>query len=196
MDCHNSFCFGSFKGLESSISNRIRSFQECFPSCCASTSFSFRPFHVFHSTTRRTPRLAYLHLPVRTSSSVPSCSVWDGALAELQASCPFQTYENAARCHVRITWTRLHISKRVAPLAPSLDCRLASVKLAPYISLALRLALDFTVFILYVVLLFLILNSEVMRKNTLMMCEDIKLLFSPPQREATFDRIHECELLF
>lgn len=136
--CRYSFCFGFFKGLESGISSRITSFQKCFPSSCASTSFSLRPRHVFHSTTRRTPRLACLHLPVRTSSSVPSCSVWDGALAQLQASCPFQTYENAARvrCHVRISWTRLHISKRVAPLAPSLDCRPASVKLAPYISSA------------------------------------------------------------
>lgn len=77
------------------------------------------------------------------------------------------TYESAAwvQCHLRISWTGLHISK--TPCSAGQIAVLLLLNPAPYISSALQLTLDFTVFVFFIICYayFFTLNSEVIREK-------------------------------
>lgn len=106
-----------------------------------------------------------LHLSVRTSSSVPSCSGCDGLWLNSKPG-----VHDVRECSVspvspqdKLDWTA-HFQNA---LLSRPDCCLASVKPAPYISSTLQLTLDFTVFVFFIICYayFFTLNSEVIREK-------------------------------
>lgn len=73
------------------------------------------------------------------------------------------TYESAAwvQCHLRISWTGLHISK--TPCSAGQIAVLLLLNPAPYISSALQLTLDFTVFVFFYYMLCLFFSLSTLR---------------------------------
>lgn len=94
------------------------------------------------------------------------------------------TYESAAwvQCHLRISWTGLHISK--TPCSAGQIAVLLLLNPTPYISSALQLTLNFTVFVFFYYMLCLFFHSQLWghKGKKIIMCEDGKKKFFLKER--------------